>query len=62
MKIELSRDEIETIDWAVSYLIEDIKNNGLDWFDFPDKDFTDLKNIENKFNMFCDKMDKENED
>ncbi len=61
MKIELSKDEIETIDWAVSYLIEDIKNNCLEWLDLPDKDFTDLKNIENKFNMLCDKMDKENE-
>lgn len=61
MKIELSKDEIETIDWAVSYLIEDIKNNCLEWFDLPDKDFTDLKNIKNKFNTLCDKMSKENE-
>ena len=59
MKIELSKDEIETIRWAVSALIEDIESDFLN--EIADKDFNDLKNIENKFNRLYGKVKKENE-
>ena len=59
MKIELSKDEIETIRCAVSALIEDIESDFLN--EIADKDFNDLKNIENKFNRLYDKVKKENE-
>lgn len=59
MKIELSKDEIGTIRWAVSGFIYDIKH---DFFtDIADKDLADLRNIEDKFDMLFDKADKENE-
>lgn len=62
MKIELSKDEIETIYWAVSCLIYDIKEDPFNYFDVTEKDLTDLKNVENKFDKLCDKVKKENED
>ncbi len=62
MKIELSKDEIETIYWAVSCLIYEIKEDPLNYLDVTEKDFTDLKNIENKFDKLWDKVDKANED
>ncbi len=61
MKIELSKDEIETIYWAVSCLIYDIKEDPLNYLDVTEKDLTDLKNIENKFDRLWDKAKKENE-
>lgn len=60
MKVELSKDEIETIRWAVSALIEDIESDFLN--EIADKDFNDLKNIETKFDVLFDRADKENED
>lgn len=62
MKIELSKYEIETIYWAVSCLIYEIKEDPLNYLDVTEKDFTDLKNIENKFDKLWDKVDKANED
>lgn len=62
MKIELSKDEIKRIRWAVSCLLEDIEYSSFNWLDVTDKDLTDLKNIENKFDYLADKADKENED
>lgn len=59
MKIELSKDEIGTIRWAVSALIEDIESDFLN--EVADKEFNDLKNIENKFNRLYDKDENENE-
>lgn len=59
MKIELSKDEIGIIRWAVSGFINDIK---LDFFtDIADKELTELRNIEDKFDVLFDKADKENE-
>lgn len=60
MKVELSKDEIETIRWAVSALIEDIESDFLN--EIADKDFNDLKNIETKFDVLFDRADKETED
>lgn len=59
MKIELSKDEIETIYWAVSSFIVDIKEDPFN--DIADKDLADLRNIEDKFDVLFDKVDKENE-
>lgn len=59
MKIELSKDEIETIYWAVSSFIVDIKEDP--FIDIAEKDWTDLKNVENKFDRLRDKVEKENE-
>lgn len=60
MKIELSKDEIGTIRWAVSGFIADIKADP--FIDIADKDLTELRNIEAKFDKLCDKAKKENED
>jgi hypothetical protein len=60
MKIELSKDEIGTIRWAVSCFIYDIKQDP--FTDIADKDLSDLRNIEDKFDVLFDKADKENED
>lgn len=57
MKIELSKDEIETIYWAVSCLIYDIKEDPFNYFDVTEKDLTDLKNVENKFDKFLEAED-----
>lgn len=59
MKIELSKDEIETIRWAVSGFIADIKADP--FIDIADKELTELRNIEDKFDVLFDKADKENE-
>ena len=59
MKIELSKDEIETIQWAISDLIAAVKDDP--FIVIAEKDLTDLKNIENKFDRLCDKVKKENE-
>lgn len=59
MKIELSKDEIETIQWAVSGFIADVKDDP--FIDIADKDLTELRNIEAKFDKLCDKAKKENE-
>lgn len=56
MKIELSKDEIETIYWAVSSFIVDIKEDP--FIDIAEKDWTDLKNVENKFDRLLDKVEK----
>lgn len=61
MKIELSKDEIENIYWAVSCLIADFERDPFNFLDASEKDLEDLKLIENKFGMLCDKVDKENE-
>ena len=58
MKIELSKDEIWTIRWAMSALIENIESDFLN--EVADKEFNDLKNIENKFDRLYDKGKKEN--
>lgn len=60
MKIELSKDEIETIQWAVSGLIAAVKDDP--FIVIADKDLTELRNIEAKFDKLCDKAKKENED
>lgn len=60
MKIELSKDEIETLRWAVSGFIADIKADP--FIDIAEKDLTDLRNVENKFDVLFDNADKENED
>lgn len=57
MKVELSKDEIETIYWAVSCLIYDIKEDPLNYLDVAEKDLIDLKNIENKFDKFLEAED-----
>lgn len=57
MKIELSKEEIETIYWAVSGFIDFIKEDP--FIDIAEKDLTDLKNVENKFDYLADKADKE---
>lgn len=62
MKIELSKDEIKRIRWAVSSLLEDIEYSNFNWLDVADKDLADLRNIEDKFDVLFDKADKENED
>lgn len=59
MKIELSKDEIETIQWAISDLIAAVKDDP--FIVIAEKDLTDLKNIENKFDRLWDKVEKENE-
>lgn len=59
MKIELSKDEIGTIRWAVSGFIADIKADP--FIDIADKELTELRNIEDKFDVLFDKADKENE-
>lgn len=59
MKIELSKDEIETIQWAISDLIAAVKYDP--FIVIAEKDLTDLKNIENKFDRLWDKVEKENE-
>lgn len=48
MKIELSKDEIGTIRWAVSALIEDIESDFLN--EVADKEFNDLKNNADFYN------------
>nr|DAH70701.1 MAG TPA: hypothetical protein [Caudoviricetes sp.] len=60
MKIELSKDEIGTIRWAVSGFIADIKADPFIYI--ADKELTELRNIEDKFDVLFDKVDKENED
>lgn len=60
MKIELSKDEIETIQCAVSGLIAAVKDDP--FIVIADKDLTELRNIEAKFDKLCDKAKKENED
>ena len=55
----MSKDEIGTIRWDVSSLIEDIESDFLN--ELADKDFNDLKNIENKFDRLYDRVKKENE-
>lgn len=60
MKVELSKDEIETIQWAVSGLIEAVKDDP--FIVIADKDLTELRNIEAKFDVLFDRADKENED
>ncbi len=57
MKIELSKDEIGTIRWAVSGFIADIKADP--FIDIADKELTELRNIEDKFDVLFDKADKE---
>lgn len=57
MKIELSKDEIETICWAVSGFIADIKADPFIYI--AEKDLTDLKNVEDKFDRLYDKVEKE---
>lgn len=59
MKIELSKDEIGTIRWAVSGFIADIKADP--FIDIANKELTELRNIEDKFDVLFDKADKENE-
>ena len=59
MKIELSKDEIETIQWAISDLLAAVKDDP--FIVIAEKDLTDLKNIENKFDRLWDKVEKENE-
>lgn len=59
MKIDLSKDEIGTIRWAVSGFIADIKADP--FIDIADKELTELRNIEDKFEVLFDKADKENE-
>ena len=59
MTVDLTEDEIGTIRWAVSALIEDIESDFLN--EVADKEFNDLKNIENKFDRLYDKGKKENE-
>lgn len=59
MKIELSKDEIETIQWAISDLIAAVKDDP--FIVIAEKDLTDLKNIENKFDRLYDKVKKEND-
>ena len=56
MKIELSKDEIWTIRWAMSALIENIESDFLN--EVADKEFNDLKNIENKLKYFKKCVDK----
>lgn len=60
MKIELTKDEIGTILWAVSGFIADIKADP--FIDIADKELTELRNIEDKFDVLFDKVDKEDED
>lgn len=60
MKVELSKDEIETIQWAVLGLIEAVKDDP--FIVIADKDLTELRNIEAKFDVLFDRADKENED
>ena len=60
MKIELSEDEIETIQWAVSDLIAAVKDDP--FIVIADKDLTELRNIKAKFDMLFDRADNENED
>ena len=59
IKIELSKDEIKYISWAVSCLIYVIECKCFDWLNVSDKVLTDLKNIENKFDYLAKKADKE---
>ena len=59
MKIELSKDEIKYISWAVSSLLEDIEYRSFNWLDVTDEDVNNLKDLENKFDGLCDKIDKE---
>lgn len=61
MKIELSKDEIETIQLAVTTLIEDTKNDFLSAIDISYTEFKDLENIKNKFDSILHKEEKENE-